>query len=70
VQSWENTKPAHQPSRASSIASRVTTSEDVDYVEGEFDQDEDDEDLNIARASKSRAGQAGGKEHRTAKVNQ
>ena len=39
-QSWENTQPT--------TASRVATSEDEDYVEGEFDEDEDDEDLSIA----------------------
>ena len=60
----EISKSAHQPPRASSTASRVATSEDEDYIEGEFDQDEDEEDLNIARASKFRAG----KERQTAKV--
>ena len=39
-QSWENTQPT--------TASRVTTSEDEDCVEGEFDEDEDDKDLSIA----------------------
>ena len=60
-QSWENTQPT--------TASRVATSEDEDYVEGEFDEDEDDEDLSIARASTSRVGPAGSMERRTAKVN-
>jgi hypothetical protein len=44
-------------------------SENEDYVEGEFDEDEDDEDLSIAHVSKSCVGPAGSMEHRTAKVN-
>ena len=38
-------------------------------MEGEFDEDEDDEDLSIAQVSKSCVVPAGSMEHRTAKVN-
>jgi hypothetical protein len=67
VQPWGYSKSTHHPSHASSTTSHIATSKDKDYIEGEFDQDENKEDLNITQASKLHTGQAG-KEHWTTKV--